>query len=182
MLWSQPMRGSGWILTTNQRPSVCLKPKVHYPHRVWGHALNKDNKERRLDSRLETRDNILIILGKYDFDVLRLKTLFTSDSKPRVNEGPLIKSCSEMSLTNMEQHQVKWIQQRIKFNLHFPKDSRVKQSLPNEAWRFQSFHVLFNSAQDKLCFQHFSEVIWSGFWLSHYSDCYIVSFMMIIAR
>ena len=149
------MRATDWILKTNQRPRLCLQTKVHYLPRPWGHALNKDNKERRLDSRLQ---------------------------EPRLNESPHIKSCSEMSLTNMEQHQVKWIQQRIKFNLHFPKDSRVKQSLPNEAWRFQSFHVLFNSAQDKLCFQHFSEVIWSELWLSHYSDCNIVSFMMIIAR
>lgn len=30
-----------------------------YPPRPWGHALNKDNKERRLGSRLETRGNIL---------------------------------------------------------------------------------------------------------------------------
>ena len=74
------MRVTDRILKTNQRPRLCLQTKVHYLPRTWGHALNKDNKERRLDSRLQ---------------------------EPRLNESPHIKSCSEMSLTNMEQHQLK---------------------------------------------------------------------------
>ena len=81
--------------------------EVHYPPRPWGHALNKDNKERRLDSRLETWGNILNILAELNFDVSQHKLLFTPDTEPQVNEDPHIKSCSEMSLTNMEQHQLK---------------------------------------------------------------------------
>ena len=76
------MRGPDWILATNQRHRLCLKTEVHYPPRPWGHALNKDNKERRLDSRLETRGNILIILAELNFDVSQHKILFTPDTEP----------------------------------------------------------------------------------------------------